>query len=111
MAITITDKAAEKISNLIKVDTGDPVAFGLLIKVKSGGCTGLSYDISLLNIYPGEGYKKFEHNGVSVFVEPKSYLFINGMTLDYQESIASSGFVFNNPNAVAKCGCGESFSV
>lgn len=111
MAIQITDKAAEKIKDLIKNQVVMAEIFGLFIQVKGGGCSGLSYDMSMQMSVPTPDLKHYEHNGANVYVEPKSYLFINGMTLDYQESIASSGFVFNNPNAKQTCGCGESFTV
>ena len=55
--------------------------------------------------------KVYEYDGVKIFVDPKSLLYLNGMTLDYQESLMQSGFVFDNPNAKGACGCGESFTV
>ena len=84
---------------------------GLRIGIKAGGCSGLSYTFSWESA-PREGDQVFEGpEGSQVFVDPKSYRFIAGTTLDYDTSLVSKGFIFNNPNAKASCGCGTSFSV
>jgi len=84
---------------------------GLRIGIKAGGCSGLSYTFAW-EAAPRDGDHVFEGaEGSKVFVDPKSYQFIQGTTLDYDTSLVSRGFIFNNPNAKSTCGCGTSFSV
>jgi iron-sulfur cluster assembly protein len=84
---------------------------GLRIGIKAGGCSGLSYMFAW-EASPREGDHVFEGGeGSKVFVDPKSYQFIQGTTLDYDTALVSRGFIFNNPNAKSTCGCGTSFSV
>ena len=84
---------------------------GLRIGIKAGGCSGLSY---VFDWEPAakDGDHVFEGpEGSRVFIDPKSFRFIDGTTLDYDTSLVSKGFIFNNPNAKSSCGCGTSFSV
>ena len=84
---------------------------GLRIGIKAGGCSGLSYTFAW-EPAPRDGDHVFEGSENSrVFVDPKSYQFIDGTTLDYDTALVSRGFIFNNPNAKSTCGCGTSFSV
>ncbi|HWK09361.1 MAG TPA: iron-sulfur cluster assembly accessory protein [Vicinamibacterales bacterium] len=84
---------------------------GLRIGIKAGGCSGLSYTFAW-EAAPRETDHVFEGaDGARVFVDPKSFQFIKGTTLDYDTSLVSKGFIFNNPNAKSSCGCGTSFSV
>jgi len=84
---------------------------GLRVGIKAGGCSGLSYTFAWEGA-PREGDHVFDGpDGSRVFIDPKSYRFIEGTTLDYDTSLVSKGFIFNNPNAKASCGCGTSFSI
>ena len=85
------------------------VSGGLRLGVLGGGCSGLSYQFKF-DARERPTDKVFEYDGVKIFVDPKSLLYLHGMTLDYQESLMQSGFVFDNPNAKKACGCGTSFS-
>ncbi len=84
---------------------------GLRIAIKAGGCSGLSYTFAW-EPAPRAGDQTFEGpEGARVFVDGKSFKFLDGTTLDYDTSLVSKGFIFNNPNAKSSCGCGTSFSV
>ena len=104
---------SENASKLIKKMTlrnGIPEG-GLRIGIKAGGCSGLSYTFAW-EPTPRENDHIFEGlEGAKVFIDPKSYRFIDGTTLDYDTSLVSKGFTFDNPNAKGTCGCGTSFSV
>ncbi|MEH6679658.1 MAG: iron-sulfur cluster assembly accessory protein [Sediminicola sp.] len=80
------------------------------VGVKSGGCSGLSYELRFDNAV-GETDKIFEDNAVRIVVDKKSFLYLVGTTLEYSGGLNGKGFVFNNPNAQRTCGCGESFSL
>ena len=83
---------------------------GLRIAVKGGGCSGLAYSMEWAE-KPRERDKVFERDGVRVFVDPKSYLYLMGTELVFEETLMASGFKLSNPNVKAACGCGESFTV
>ena len=78
--------------------------------VRGGGCSGLAYVIEWAEA-PKERDKVFEKDGMHVFVDPKSYLYLMGSELRYEETLMASGFKLENPNVKAACGCGESFTV
>lgn len=110
MGIELSERAIKRIQEIL--DDQHLADGGLRVGVKGGGCSGLSYIIDLETISrPGD--KIFEHDGVKVFVDTKSFLFLNGMTLDYKDEggLMGRGFNFINPNSAGACGCGESFSV
>jgi iron-sulfur cluster assembly protein len=105
--IQVTPKAVERSRQVFArqgVATG-----GLRLGVQGGGCSGLSY---LIRFEPQNrpSDQVFDFDGVKVFVDPKSMIYLEGMTLDYKESLMQSGFVFDNPNAQKSCGCGTSFT-
>jgi iron-sulfur cluster assembly protein len=106
--IEIDASAAERIGGLLAA-RGTPGA-GLRIRVKGGGCTGLTYDMEFAEA-PREKDRTFEAHGVKIFVDPKSYIFLVGTTLSYHQGKLESGFKLQNPNAKQSCGCGESFTV
>ncbi len=80
------------------------------VGVKSGGCSGLSYELKFDNSSRDED-KIFEDNAVKIIIDKKSFLYLVGTTLEYSGGLNGKGFVFNNPNANRTCGCGESFSL
>jgi iron-sulfur cluster assembly protein len=101
---------AGKLIRKMAVKNGLPDG-GLRIGIKAGGCSGLSYTFAW-EAGPRDGDHVFEGpEGSKVFVDPKSFRFVDGTTLDYDTSLVSKGFIFNNPQAKATCGCGTSFSV
>ena len=106
--ITLSDSAAERIKQIISSDKTNSI--GVRIGVKSGGCSGLSYDLKFDDSYNGED-KVYEDNNIKIIVDKKSLLYLIGTTLEYFGGLNGKGFVFNNPNAQRTCGCGESFSL
>ncbi len=105
--IQLTEKAIGRIRQVFVkqgVEGG-----GLRLGVQGGGCSGMSY---LIRFEPKQrpSDRVFDFEGVKIFVDPKSLIYLEGMTLDYKESLMQSGFVFENPNAKKSCGCGTSFS-
>jgi iron-sulfur cluster assembly protein len=107
-SLGITDAAVKQLKRLIE-DRGTPNA-GLRISVKGGGCSGLSYSMDWAE-GPREKDRIFERDGVRVFVEGKSFLYLAGSELTYEQTLMSSMFKLQNPNVKSSCGCGESFSV
>jgi iron-sulfur cluster assembly protein len=108
--IKVSDKARLKVIELMTEDGFDPDTDYIRVGVKSGGCSGLSYDLKFDKAQEMED-KLFEDNGVRIIVDKKSFLYLIGTTLEYSGGLNGSGFVFNNPNANRTCGCGESFSL
>src|SRR5438874_10595869 len=104
--IQVTPKAIDKIRQAFAKQGVQGV---LRLGVLGGGCSGLSYQFKF-DTKPRLNDKVYDFDGVQIFIDPKSILYLNGMTLDYKESLMQSGFVFENPNAKKNCGCGTSFS-
>jgi iron-sulfur cluster assembly protein len=107
-AVTLTDKAAEKIKELL---AGQPDASdqALRVAVRGGGCSGFQYALAFDRKKPDDHV--FDHNGVSVVVDKVSMQFVFGSEVDYVDGLQGAGFAVNNPNVVAACGCGSSFQV
>lgn len=107
--IDITPLALEHIRAALQKEGISPTEGGLRLGVQGGGCSGLSYNIRF-DTQPRERDRIFEYGDVRVFVDPKSFIYLHGMTLDWQDTLMQQGFVFINPNAQKSCGCGSSFS-
>lgn len=105
--IVVTPKAADEVRRLLKLENRE--GWGLRVGVAGGGCSGLSYTLAF-DEEPKKDDSVFEIEGLKVFVDPKSYLFLGGMTLDYSTDLLNGGFRFVNPNAKRTCSCGTSFS-
>ncbi|CAI8193352.1 MAG: Iron-sulfur cluster insertion protein ErpA [Flavobacteriaceae bacterium] len=108
--IKVSDTARIKISQLMSEDGFNIDQDFVRVGVKSGGCSGLSYELNFDGVI-GENDKVFEQNSVKIAVDKKSFLYLVGTTLEYSGGLNGKGFVFNNPNANRTCGCGESFSL
>lgn len=106
--ITVTPGAAERAKQLLN-KVGKPNG-ALRVKVESGGCSGLSYKLEPADA-PGPHDTVVETQGIKVFLDKKSLLYLAGTELSYESGLMGSGFRFKNPNAVASCSCGESFTV
>jgi iron-sulfur cluster assembly accessory protein len=105
--ITLTENAISKVQEIIT--SQEPQPAGLRIAVVGGGCSGFSYSMAFENS-PQMLDKTYTYNGLKVFVDQASLLYLEGAQVDYVESIEGSGFKFSNPNVKSTCGCGSSFS-
>jgi iron-sulfur cluster assembly protein len=138
MAVTVTPTAAREICQIIRQQELDPMKIRLRVGVKGGGCSGFSYLLDLtetqretdelwevdyeLPIANGQSSRDEAASGgvgtvretetftLRIVCDPKSYLYLNGTTIDFKDEVMGRGFVFNNPNATSSCGCGSSFS-
>ena len=108
--VKVSISAKEKVSAVMSEGGFDPNKDFVRVGVKSGGCSGLSYDLKFDKEKDSED-KLFEDNMVRILVDKKSLLYLVGTTLDYSGGLNGKGFVFKNPNANRTCGCGESFSL
>ena len=108
MAITLTERAANEIKRVFN-EHDMPEDACLRLAIKGGGCSGFSYVLDVAD-KPADDDQVFETNGVRVACDPKSYLYLNGTEVDFNDELMKRGFVFNNPNAKNACGCGASFS-
>ena len=105
--ITVTDKAIEQIKSIYSKEANTDK--GLRLAVVGGGCSGLSYKIDFSEIREKDNIIEFD--GFKVLIDPKSSIYLRGITLDFQDGLQGKGFIFENPNAKNTCGCGESFTV
>jgi len=121
MAIELTEIAAREVTQIVnqqldktkaEADESQPAVDQLFLRVgvKGGGCSGFNYTLDLTD-RKSEEDEVFEQHGVEVICDPKSYLYLNGVSIDFRDEVMGRGFVFNNPNANSSCGCGSSFSV
>lgn len=108
--IQVSETAKQKVISLMTEEGFDASKDFVRVGVKSGGCSGLSYELNFDN-KKDEADKVFEDNNVRIIVDKKSFLYLAGTVLEYSGGLNGKGFVFNNPNAQRTCGCGESFSL
>jgi iron-sulfur cluster assembly protein len=109
-AIYVSDKARERVKQLMAESGHSPATHFIRVGVVGGGCSGLSYKLDFdSELKPSD--QVFENNGVKVVTDLKSFLYLVNTTLEYSEGLNGKGFYFNNPNASRTCGCGESFAV
>lgn len=105
--LQLTDKAAEKVREIREAEgLGEQ---GLRVRVIGGGCSGFSYDLFFEDEI-SDLDQKFESHGISMYVDMMSFQYLEGVEIDYVESLHGAGFKFQNPNAKSTCGCGSSFS-
>ena len=107
MSITLSSRAAQRVQHFIE-KRGKGV--GLRLSVRTSGCSGMAYTMEFADEFQPDDLR-FESNGVTVIIDPKSLVYLDGTELDFVREGLNEGFKFNNPNAKAECGCGESFSV
>jgi iron-sulfur cluster assembly protein/iron-sulfur cluster insertion protein len=107
VVITITESAAAKVKQLVEAEGNTELA--LRVAVRSGGCSGLSYEMFFDSEFAPDD-EKADFGGVKVVVDPDSARFLAGASLDYKEGLMGAGFTINNPNTTRTCGCGQSFS-
>ena len=107
MAITVTESAARHVSNFL-AKRGKGV--GLRLGVRTTGCSGMAYKLEFVDEVQADDIR-FDSNGVTVFVDPKSLAYLDGTELDFAREGLNEGFKFNNPNVKNTCGCGESFNI
>jgi iron-sulfur cluster assembly protein len=108
--LQVTPKALARIRAALAKEGISPEEGGLRLGVMGGGCSGLSYSIKF-DTRPRERDRIFTFDGVRVFIDPKSFIYLHGTTLDYEETLMRQGFTFINPNSTRSCGCGSSFSL
>lgn len=104
--IQLTEKAVKAVSRFVRSEKG---AAGLRLRVTGGGCAGFQYEMKLESA-AASGDTVFEQSGVQLFVDAQSAALLNGLTIDFVDTMVESGFTFHNPNAASSCGCGKSFS-
>ena len=109
MAIMLTKKAEDKVKEIL-AEQPEPYA-GLRIQVVGGGCSGFSYRMGFDKAYNDQSDALFEFDGLKVFIDKQSLLYMDGAEVDYIDGLHGAGFKFNNPNSTGSCGCGSSFSV
>jgi iron-sulfur cluster assembly protein len=107
--LQLTERAIKRVRIAMAKEGVSLEEGGLRLGVTGGGCSGLSYSIRF-DTQPRERDRIYNFDGVRVFVDPKSFVYLHGMTLDYEETLMRQGFNFINPNSSRSCGCGSSFS-
>ena len=108
MGINLTERAAKEVKKVLEEQNQSNETM-LRVRVVGGGCSGFSYDLKFDDQFDEKMDSKFQHHDVTVVVDKKSALYLDGTTVDYYEGLEKRGFTFDNPNAVKTCGCGSSF--
>ena len=109
MAVLLSEKAANEVKRIMQDQKLEPDMV-LRVGVAGGGCSGFQYSLGFDNKFDDKLDSKFDYHGVTVVVDKKSALYLDGTTVDFYEGLEKRGFTFDNPNAVKSCGCGSSFS-
>jgi iron-sulfur cluster assembly protein len=107
--VQVTERALKRIRVAMAKEGVSPAEGGLRLGIQGGGCSGLSYNIRF-DSQPRDRDRIYEFDDIRVFVDPKSFLYLHGMVLDYEETLMRQGFNFINPHSTKSCGCGSSFS-
>jgi iron-sulfur cluster assembly protein len=107
--VKLSESAAREVRSIVAQQELDAEKICLRVGVKGGGCSGFSYLLDLTETQK-ETDEVFVIHGIKVIIDPKSLLYLSGVTIDFKDEIMGRGFVFNNPNATSTCGCGSSFS-
>ena len=110
LEISVTEKAARMIK-VFAAKEGKEDSFGLRVGVKGGGCSGLLYTLGVVDDNATDTDRVVEDQGIKIFIDKKSYIYLAGTELDFSDGLNGKGFVFQNPNAKKACGCGNSFAV
>src|SRR5256886_14771252 len=110
MPILLSETAAKEIKDIIKQQGLPEENTRLRVGVKGGGCSGFSYMLDLTEEPKSEMDEEIECQGIKILIDMKSYLYLNGVEIDFKDEVMGRGFVFKNPNATSTCGCGSSFS-
>jgi iron-sulfur cluster assembly protein len=110
MPITLSETAAREIKTIIKQQELPADATRLRVGVKGGGCSGFSYMLDLTEETKTDADEEMESNGVKILCDTRSYIYLNGVEIDFRDEVMGRGFVFKNPNATSSCGCGSSFT-
>lgn len=110
MPVLLSESAAKEIKKIITDQSLPEANTRLRVGVKGGGCSGFSYLLDLTEEPKGEADEEMESHGVKILCDMKSYLYLNGVEIDFKDEVMGRGFVFKNPNATSSCGCGSSFS-
>lgn len=110
MSVMLSESAAKEIRDIIRDQQLDADKTRLRVGVRGGGCSGFSYMLDLTEDEKGEMDEEIESNGVKILIDMKSYLYLNGVEIDFKDEVMGRGFVFKNPNATSTCGCGSSFT-
>ena len=107
--VQVTESAVKRIRIAMAKEGISPADGGVRLGVQGGGCSGLSYSVRF-DTQPRDRDRIYQFEDVRVFIDPKSFIYLNGMILDYEETLIRQGFNFINPNSTKSCGCGSSFS-
>src|SRR5688572_24160859 len=108
MAVTLSEKAAKEVKKIIEEQKLDEATV-LRVGVAGGGCSGFSYALGFDKSFDEKADSKYDCHGVTLVVDKKSALYLDGTTVDFYEGLDKRGFTFTNPNATKTCGCGSSF--